>query len=378
MKRTRTKTQSVSAQMRNRSKSRKSRKELAPKKNLFLKTGSTMLNLALTDSINGGWPIGNIATIPGQSAAGKTMLLLHTFAEACLDPVFDYYRLIYDDVERRNDFPIAKLFPPLLDRLETPSGLLYKDLNWENEEESGISRTIQDLKNNMLLLKKAGVPFIYIGDSLDSYASDEEMEKEMKRALASVKTDGAAKKIAGSFNAEKAKILGQILRMINDQIADSNSLFILTQQLRQKMNAMPFESPWTTSGGQAPGFYSHIRTFLTKAGSIKELGRKVGGICKVRTDKNSITGKLRDIEYPIYNELGIDDTASVVEFLLKEKHWKPGSWITAPELDLKENGKDKLIRAIEDKGLEKRVRRIAQKVWNRIEEQLELKRKPRY
>lgn len=378
--RKRTKNASVSAQMKSRSKSRKARREeeKQPAKNLFLKTGSTMLNLALSDSINGGWPVGNISTIPGQSAAGKTILVLSTFTEACLDSRFDNYRLIYDDVERRNDFPIDKLFPPLLERLETPSGLLYKDLNWENEEDSGISKTIQDLKNRMMVLKREGKPFIYIGDSLDSYASDEELEKEMKRALASVKSDEAAKKIAGSFNAEKAKILGQILRMINDQIANNNSIFILTQQLRQKMNAGPFESPWTTSGGEAPYFYSHVRPFLTRGGAIKEIGRKIGGICKVRMDKNSITGKIRNVEYPIYNDLGIDDTASVVEFLLQEKHWKSGSWIEAPELDLRENGRDKLIRAIEEKGLESRTRRIAQKVWNKIEERLKLKRKSRY
>jgi len=343
----------------------------------FLSTGSTMLNLAMTGNVKKGWPRRKISTLPGQSAAGKTIVVLSTFTEACLDEELNEYDLIYDDVERRMDFNLKKLFPPLLDRLITPSGMLYKDVA-ENEEESGISDTIQDLKNRMLILKKAGKKFIYIADSLDAFTTDEELEKEMRRAIASAKSAEAANKIAGSFNAEKAKILGQILRMINGVVADTDSIFILTQQLRQKMNPMPGQSPFTTSGGESPYYYSHIRPYLSKRGSIKKDGRKIGVNSFVRMDKNSVTGKLRDVEFPIYYDMGIDDNGSMVDFLLTEKHWKSGSWIEAPELDLRENGKDKLVRKIEELGLESKLKRVVQKVWNQIEDSLLLKRKSRY
>lgn len=345
--------------------------------NKFLSTGSTMLNLAMSDSIRGGWPRGRVSTLPGQSAAGKTVEVLSTFSEACLNSDFDEYDLIYDDVERRCDFNLGKLFPPLLDRLVTPSGMLYRDL-CDHLEDSGISRTIQDLRNRMMLLKKAGKPFVYIADSLDSFSTDEELEKEMRRALASAKSAEAANKIAGSFNAEKAKILGQILRMINDIVADTQSIFILTQQLRQKMNPMPGQSPFTTSGGESPYFYSTIRPWMSKVKSHKDQGCKIGVCSRVKMEKNSVTGKLRDVEFDIYYDMGIDDVGSMVSFLLDEKHWKAGSWVEAPEFDLKENGKDKLVRKIEDLNLETKLKRIVQQVWNEREEKLLLNRKSRY
>lgn len=346
----------------------------------FLSTGCTMLNLAMSGSINGGWPIGRISTLPGQSSAGKTVLVLSTFTEAAINPKFDNYTLIYDDVERRCDFDLVKLFPPLVDRLETPSGILYKDLNEENRDDCGISNTIQDLRNRMLQLKDNGKKFVYIADSLDSFSTDEELDKEMKRALAAAKSPEAANKIAGSFNAEKAKILGQIMRMINGVVASTDSVFILTQQLRQKMNAMPGQSPWTTSGGESPYFYSHVRPFLSKVGTLKSKDKslKIGVSSKARMDKNSVTGKLRDVEFDIYYEMGIDDVGSMVDYLLKRKHWKPGAWITVPEFDLKENGKDALVRKIEEIGEVKRLKRIVQKVWNKMEESALLNRPSRY
>jgi RecA/RadA recombinase len=353
------------------------RVEREKKTNSFLSTGSTMLNLAMSDSVNGGWPLGRISTLPGQSSAGKTVVVLSTFCEACLDSRFNEYNLFYDDVERRCDFHFDKLFPPLTDRLMTPSGLLYKDLQ-NHLDESGISTTIQDLRNRMLMLKKEGKPFIYIADSLDSFSSDEELDKELKRALAAAKSPEAANKIAGSFNAEKAKITGQILRMINDLVANTNSVFILTQQLRQRMNPMFGQAKWVTSGGEAPYFYSHVRPYLSKIGSIKDLGCKTGVNTRCSMDKNSVTGKLRDIEFDIYYDMGIDDIGSMVSFLLEQKHWKSGSWIDADDLGLRENGKDRLIRAIEDMGLEQKLKRIVQAVWNKREDKLQLNRKSRY
>ena len=366
----------LSDQMKRRA-ARRNERRPAKKTKKFLSTGSTMLNLSFSDSVDGGWPIGQINTLPGQSSAGKTILVLSTFAEACINPDFDEYLLIYDDVERRCDFDMSKLFGALNDRLITPSGLLYKDLEGK-EDESGISDTIQDLRNRMLMLKKERKPFIYVADSLDSFSTDEELEKEMKRAIAAAKTPEAAKKIAGSFNAEKAKITGQVLRMINGVVKETNSLFILTQQLRQTIGAMPGQSKYNTSGGEAPYFYSHIRPWLTKIAALKDNNIKIGVRSKSRMDKNSVTGKPRDVEFNIYYDLGIDDNASMVDFLIAEKHWTGGGWPEAKEFEIKVNGKDALVREIENQGLEGRMKRIVQKVWNKREEALLLNRKSRY
>ena len=333
----------------------------------------------MSGTIRGGWPLGNINTMPGASAAGKTIEVLTLFSEAAIDKRFNSYKLIYDDVERRCDFNMKKLFEPLLPRLITPSGKFYKDLKGK-EDESGISDTIQDLRNTMLRLKKDGEPFIYVADSLDSFTTNEELEKEMRRMLAAAKSKEAADKIAGSFNAEKAKILGQILRMINGVVKETNSMFLLTQQLRQRMKCLPGQSPWVTSGGEAPYYYSQIRAFLIKKTVHKDRKRKIGVRTLCRMDKNSVTGKLRDVEFDIYSDIGIDDTGSMVAFLLSEGHWKSGSWITVKELGLKENGRTALIERIEKEDLEGEVRKIVTRVWQDIEDSIDMskKRKSKY
>jgi len=340
-----------------------------------------MVNLAMTDNIKKGWPCGRISSMPGGSSSGKTILILSSFSEACNNPFFDEYDLYYDDVERRCDFNMSKLFPPLVKRLKTPSGILYSELE-SNYENTGISNTIQQLESRMTILSKKGKPFIYISDSMDAYTTDEELEKSLKTALERAKTEDDKIKIKGSFHMEKAKILGQILRMTKKLVAETNSIFIMVQQLRQNSGAtMPGQSPWKISGGEAPYFYSHVRPWLTKIETLKnkkEGGIQIGVKTKAKIEKNSVTGKLREVVFPIYYDLGIDDNGAMVDYLLKEKYWESGSWIEAPELDLRENGKDKLVRKIEELGLESKLKRVVQKVWNQIEDSLLLNRKSRY
>lgn len=343
----------------------------------FLSTGSTMLNLAMSDNINGGWPLGNINTMPGKSAAGKTVVVLSTFSEACIVPRFDGYDLIYDEVERRCDFNFQKLFPPLLDRLITPNGTKYRDLP-QNMNNSGISNTIEDVEISIMTRIKSKKPFIYVVDSLDSLSTDEEEEKEMLRAIAAAKSKEAADKISQAHAARKAGVIHRVLRNANAGIANTNSMILFTQQLKQKIDAKPFERKWTTNGGEGPFFYSQVRPFLTRVGTKKDLGCEIGVETEVIMDKNSVTGKLRNIEFTIYYDLGIDDIDSMVGFLLDTKHWQSGSWIEAPEFNLKENGRDKLVRKIEQENLERGLKRIVQTAWDKREEKLKLDRKPRY
>lgn len=374
-RRRKTQTETLSSQMKERS-SRKIKREKRDEYRLgMLSTGSTMLNLAISDSVDGGWPLGKINTLPGGSTAGKSILCLHTLCEAAINPKFDDYQLIHDDAEMRNDFNIAKMFPPLVDRLMTPTGVLYKDLKDVDPDEIGISHTIQELQARMLMKLKRKEKFIWIVDSLDAITTDEEIAKEVERAG---NLEKGKENKTGTYSMEKAKFIHRILRTVESGISQNECLLILTQQLRQRINPSFGQKHWYTNGGEGPYFFSHARPFMKTGSAIKELGRIIGRETKIEMDKNSVTGKIRDVSFNIYYDLGIDDIGSMVEFLLKEKHWKPGAWIEAPELGLRENGRDKLIRSIEEQGLERKLKRTVQKVWNGIEKKLELNRKPRY
>ena len=341
-------------------------------KDVFAPSGSTLLNLACTDTPFNAYKLGGLVSIPGQSQAGKTLLGLNCFAECNALRRFDDYTFVHDLAEQRMDFDISYLFTEELKaRLEAPP--------------FGHGGTIQQFEANQLSLIKSGKPFIYVLDSFDALTSDEELEKEFRKAMAMAKSEEAAKKIAGSYGTEKAKIAGQILRMVKDNLKETNSLLIILQQRRQKMNAMPFTDPWTTAGGEAPFFYSNHQIWLTITGHEKDpkTRREIGTKTLAKIKKNSITGKFgREAEFTIYNDYGIDNIGSCVDFMTTEGFWKKDGHGVVAEgiLDSGEKLRRKeLIALIEKENLETELARIVGRAWNEIEEELRLSfRKPRY
>ena len=112
----------------------------------------------------------------------------------------------------------------------------------------------------------------------------------------------------------------------------------------------------------------------TVAGKEREVGVRV---C-IEVKKNRISGKRSEVEVDIYPSYGIDDLGSVVDFLVEEGYWKQAKQtINAPDIELS-GTRDKLIRTIEDRGLQREVQAIAGVVWNRIAEACALNRRSRY
>jgi len=347
------------------------KKEVNPR-NLY-PTGSTLLNLACSDRARGGFDLGTIVTMPGSSSSGKTMLAVTALADGINDARFSDYSFIYDDAEAALNFDLPYLFgEKVAERIEAPA--------------NGNSDTIQAFSSNILnTIRNKGKSCIYVLDSLDSLSSDEELEKEMRKALAMAKSEEAAKKIAGSYGTEKAKILGQTLRMVNQELEKTKSLLIIIQQIRQKLNAVAFSSPWTTSGGEAPFFYSSHQIWLNKTGTIKAKDRKIGTRVKAEVKKNKLTGKLRDCAFDIFYDYGVDNLGSMVDWMVSEGVWKKsGQNIFAEGLGIEGNrpattgATGTLIEKIEEQGLEQKLTKLVAEAWNDIEDSLRLDRKPRY
>jgi RecA/RadA recombinase len=105
-------------------------------------TGSTLLNCACSDYSHGGYGIGKLVNLIGDSSSGKTLLALTAFAEMYMLDKWNDYRLIYDDVEAALEFNVNYLFGvDIGHRIET----------------NIVSNTIQDFYGNILraLHKKA-------------------------------------------------------------------------------------------------------------------------------------------------------------------------------------------------------------------------------
>ncbi|NOR27658.1 MAG: hypothetical protein GQ540_03905 [Lutibacter sp.] len=349
-------------------------------KDKLIPTGLTLLNLACTDTIDGGAGMGKINTIPGSSSSGKTFLVYNMLAAIANNPRFDEYELIFDDVEHASEFNISHLFgDKLKNRIISP-----------RYDKNGIpinSNTIQEFKSNILMKSNEGIKFIWVLDSLDALSTDEEIEKEYKEAVRDAKSPEHIKELKGSFNTEKAKILGQILRMIKKEVKNTDSSVNILQQLRQKINAGPFEKKHATSGGEAPYFYSTHQWWLSKKASHKDdiYKKVIGQRTKLDVSKNKMTGKKRTIEFDIFDSFGIDNIGANIDFLLENNIWKKaGKTIKAPEFDMDftsnsdGKAKDQLIDYIENNNLEEDLDEIVGVSWSYIEDSMKLKRKKRF
>jgi recombination protein RecA len=89
---------------------------------------------------------------------------------------------------------------------------------------------------------------------------------------------------------------------------------IFTNQLRQKLNAPAFSDPWTTPGGKGIPFHASVRIRLSSIGAIKAKvnGQDtiVGSRVKAKLVKNRCGPPLREAEYEVYFDSGIDDYSS--------------------------------------------------------------------
>jgi recombination protein RecA len=133
------------------------------------------------------------------------------------------------------------------------------------------------------------------------------------------------KEMEGTYDTQgyatnKAILLSQAMRKITSTIGKQKIALILTNQLRQKLNAMPFADPWTTSGGKAIAFHSSVRIRFSLVGKISKKdasGDKdiIGVKVKAQIVKNRLGPPLRTAEFDVFFDRGIDNYGSWLKYL---------------------------------------------------------------
>jgi RecA/RadA recombinase len=353
------------------SKGRRRRRREKPDNRRYVSTGSTLLNLAISDNPFGGYRMGGIQNVIGDSSAGKTFGCLSTLAEAAIDPEMDDYELIYDFAEERNDFNMEYLFGDLINRIRAPT----TDSDGDPEN----SHTMEDFEDNVKRLIKSGKKFIYVLDSMDSLDCEADIKKadEHTAAREKARAEGKAEKEAGSYGMAKAKMNSQLLRRLCAQIKKTDSLLIIISQTRDKIGLSFVEK--TRAGGHALKFYSNIEMWYAIRERIKRKDIKVGVRSRVKVKKNSVTGKERDVDFEIFYDYGIDDIGSCVDYLVKMGRWKKvKSTIDATELGFK-GTRIRVIQHIEEEP--ERIRELREMVgeeWTAFEDSLKSNRRRRY
>ncbi len=334
----------------------------------LLSTGSTLLNLACSGRIKGGFAKGKFFYLVGDSRSGKTFLSLTCLAEANINPEFDDYRFIYDNVEDGALMDFTRYFGKgVALRVEPPRG---------TRKEPIYSETVEDFFFSLDDACKDERPFIYILDSLDAVSSDEETDT----FDANKKAAREDKESKGSYGTAKAKVSSAGFRILLHGVRKTKSILIIISQTRDRIG-FGFKKN-TRSGGRALTFYSTIEMWSTVREKIKKkIGpkeRQIGIVSHIQIEKNRITGKESDVLVSIYHSHGIDDVGSCIDYLLEEGYWKKvkGS-IKVPEWEVA-LGYDTLICYIEENELELELQSIVAEVWNSIQEKSSPKRKNRY
>jgi len=341
-------------------------------KSNLLSTGCTLLNLSMTGRPEGGWVAGHYFLFVGDSDSGKSWFMHTTMAEASINPAFDEHRLIYDNTEVKSLMDISRYFGQrCADRIEPPRVA---------DGEPVFSQTTEEFYYHLDDAVEDGRPFIYILDSQDSLSSERESTKFDKQ-----KAKARGKKVQvsdGDYSDGKAKSHSANLRQFMGPLARMNSLLIVVNQSRDSFSMFERDS---YSGGRALKFYAVAQLWSYHAGMLQRefrgIKRQLGIRSRVKVKKNHITGRMGDVEVPIYHSHGIDDVGCNVDYLLAEGIWaknKKGiikATGIGPAMELQ---REKLIRQIEEKGLEEDLAELVGETWKGVEEATAVKRKSRY
>lgn len=339
---------------------------------MLVPTGSTMLNLAMSDTTFGGPKLGTMINVIGDSNAGKSFKEITMLVEACVQSRFVDYKMIYDDSEEANSFDMGHLFgKKAAKRITSPE---------EDEEGAPVnSHFIEDFNNNLMNLFEAGQQFIYVQDSFDSL--DTEADDKKTEELRTARNKGNQSK--GTYGMAKAKLASQYLRKICSELKKSKSLLSIVSQTRDDISLT--YSAKTRSGGTALKFYAHHEMWLAVISKImktvKGKQRCIGVNCGIKITKNKLTGKVREIQVPIYYDYGIDNIGSCIDWLLKEDCWGGGGLKkinTRNTFSLDGMTRDKMIKGIEENGLQNELEELVGVSWKALEDSLRLDRKPKY
>ena len=238
----------------------------------YISTGSTLLNLALTDHPEHGYPLGNMVNLIGDSSAGKTVLALTAGAELSVTPAFDDYRIIFDDVEEAAAFDYDYLFgSELARRIESPAV--------DSEGEPVNSSTVEDFQDHVLAALDDGRPFIYFVDSLDALTS----EAEEAKAQADAEARAKGVECKGTYGMEKAKALKRILRLTSRRLKQTASTVVIISQTIDEVDPMKSRfSKKTRAGGNALRFFAVQEIWLKLKKKLKAKDRIIGAETEAR------------------------------------------------------------------------------------------------
>jgi recombination protein RecA len=266
----------------------------------FISTGATMLDVAISNRPNGGIAVGRITELTGLEGSGKSLIgaqmIANTQRRGGVGVLIDTETAVNAEFFKAVGIDMNKL--------------VYVQLQTVEEIFDAITTIIEEVRKDP---KKRDKLVTIVVDSVAAASTKKEMEADFGK-------DGYA--------TDKAIIISKAMRKITGLLGRERIALVFTNQLRQKMNAMAFSDPWTTSGGKAIAFHASTRLRLSLLGKISNSSGDVIGVkVKANVVKNRLGPPHRTAEFEIYFNRGIDDLGSWLKVLKENKMVKQaGAW----------------------------------------------------
>lgn len=283
----------------------------------WVSTGSTLLDLAIANRPNGGFPVGRIVEVTGLEASGKSLIMAHVLANT------------------------------------QKKGGLAVYIDTENALSEEFLKAVGVNVNDMLYLPMDTIEDIF--EAMENII--ETVRKSSKDRLVTIVVDSVAAATTkieqeadydkDGWATAKAIIMSKALRKITGMIGKEKILVCFTNQLREKLGVM-FGDKYTTSGGKALPFHASCRIRLKGLEKLKSKSGNIEQVIGIRTEaqvvKNRMGPPFKKAGFDIYFDSGIDDVNSWLTLLKDYEIIKQsGSWytMTGPDGDeLKFQAKD--------------------------------------
>ena len=251
----------------------------------WISTGSSILDLAISNRPHGGLPVGKMVEFNGLEGTGKSLLSAHVAA----------------DTQKKGGVAVV------IDTENAAAPEFWKSLGVDLKKLLYVQcETVEDIFEQMekmiAIVRKSNKDRILtiIVDSVAAASTKVELESDHGK-------DGYA--------TGKSIIISKAMRKITTMIGRQKVLTVFTNQLRQNLKAMPFGDQYVVSGGKALAYHCSVRIRLTNTGKLKKGDEIVGNVCKAVVVKNRMGPPQRQANFDIYFDSGIADYGSWIKIL---------------------------------------------------------------